>query len=570
MFPGGSREPSEIIAGLTNKMLADQIRQCILDALKASGIEQETVKKFYDVPLESPKNREFGHYSTNLPFQLAKLAKKPPFQLAEQLAACIDLSMFEKVEPVKPGFINFKLKPETLRGVIPEIIESGDNYGRTEFGAGHRIQVEFVSANPTGPLSVGHGRLAAFGDALASLLAEAGFNVEREFYVNDIGGQIENLALSIELRCRELLGETIDPEELKYKGDYIIEPAKALLETHGDPLLKMDESERRSIMAEFTMEQIMGAQKKTLKRIGLVFDNWFREHTLHDQGVVEQTLELLTSRGEAYEKDGAHWFASTKYKDTEDRVLKKSDGRPTYFLADIAYHNNKYQRGFDTVIDIWGADHHGYINRMKSAVQAMGYDPDRLEVLIVQLVRFKESGEYVKMSKRAGKMITIDDLVDEVGADMARFFFIARSRESHLDFDLELAKEKSEANPLFYLQYAHARICSLIAKAAEAGLKPGGAETLSRLADEREYHLMKLIADYPWEIQSSAAGREPHRLIAYLTVVAGAFHNFYHDLRVIAPEEPELSGARLALSTAARNVIRNGLRVLGVSAPEKM
>jgi arginyl-tRNA synthetase len=548
-------------------MIADRIRQQIVIALQASEIEH-SFKSFYDVQLDSPKNKEFGHYSTNLPFSLAKQMKKAPMQLAELIASKMDMAMFEKVEAMKPGFINFKLKPEELRNVIAETLESGEGYGRTKFGGGRRIQVEFVSANPTGPLSVGHGRLAAFGDALASLLTEAGFNTEREFYVNDIGGQIENLAASVELRCRELSGETIDLEELKYKGEYLIEPAQAIVGKYGESLWSMEESSRRALLAEFTIEMMMDSQKKTLKRIGLVFDTWFREHNLHEQGLVEETLERLKARGEAYEKDGAFWFASAEYKDTEDRVLKKSDGRPTYFLADIAYHNNKYQRGYDTVIDIWGADHHGYIGRMKSAVQALGYDPARLEVLIVQLVRFKESGEYVKMSKRAGKMITIDDLVDDVGADMARFFFIARSRESHLDFDLELAKEKSEANPLFYLQYAHARICSLLAKAADAGLAPGAE--LSKLTDAREFNLMKLIADYPWEIQSAAAGREPHRIINFLTVLAGSFHTFYHDLRVIAPEEAEQSAARLALSAAVRNVIGNGLKLLGVSAPEKM
>ncbi len=551
-------------------MIADRLRECILEAVHKTGIVSDTIKTKYDVPLETPKVKDFGHYSTNLPFGLAKTQKKPPLQLAGLLAESISKEMFERVEAVKPGFINFKLKPEVLRSEIPEIIDAGESYGKTEFGGGRRFQVEFVSANPTGPLSVGHGRLAAFGDALASLLNEAGFDADREFYVNDVGTQIENLAASIELRCRELNGETIDPEELKYKGEYLIDHARALLEHHGDSFNSIDGKAKSALAAEFTIGKMLEAQAATLKRFGIEFDTWFREHTLHDKGLVEQTLELLKSRGEAYEKDGAHWFVSAEYKDSQDRVLKKSDGRPTYFLADIAYHNNKYQRGYNTVIDIWGADHHGYIGRMKSAVQALGYDPDRLEVLIVQLVRFKESGEYVKMSKRAGKMITIDDLIDEVGADMARFFFIARSRESHLDFDIELAKEKSEANPLYYLQYAHARIFSLIMKAADAGLGIGSPAELARLSDERELNLMKLIADYPWEIQSAAAGREPHRIITYLTGLAGAFHNFYHDLRVIAPEEPELSRARLTLSAAVKTVIRNGLRLLGVSAPEKM
>ncbi len=557
-----------LIKGKTS-MIADQIRQRILDAVNKSGIEHDAMS-ISGINLETPKNKDFGHYSTNLPFTLAKQAKKPPLQLAQQIAGTIEKDIFEVVEAVKPGFLNFRLNPETLQGVIAEAVAAGENYGKTDFGAGKKIQVEFVSANPTGPLSVGHGRLAAFGDALASTLKEAGFDASREFYVNDTGTQIENLAFSVELRCHEALGETIDEEQLKYKGEYLIDIAKAAIEKYGAAVLEKEEKERRSLLADLAIDLMLDSQKKTLARFGISFDVWFRERTLHKENLVEKTLELLTSRGEAYEKDGAHWFASAEYQDSEDRVLKKSDGRPTYFLADIAYHNNKYQRGFDTVIDIWGADHHGYINRMKSAVKAMGYNPDQLEVLIVQLVRFKESGEYVKMSKRAGKMITIDDLIDEVGADMARFFFIARSRESHLDFDLELAKEKSEANPLFYLQYAHARICSLLAKAADAGLAPGGAEDTARLTDAREFNLMKIIADYPWEIQSAALAREPHRIISFLTNLAGAFHTFYHDLRVIAPEEPEMSRGRLALSEAVRIVMNNGLRLLGVSAPEKM
>jgi arginyl-tRNA synthetase len=538
--------------------------------VKQSGVEQHSIVNFYDINLETPKNKEFGHYSTNLPFVLAKQAKRPPFQMAEQLAGLIEKDIFAGAEAVKPGFINFRVKSETLRGVIAEAADAGDAYGSTGLGRGRKIQVEFVSANPTGPLSVGHGRLAAFGDALASILSSAGFDVEREFYVNDIGTQIENFTASVELRCREALGGQIDEEQLKYKGEYLTGIAKALIEQHGAALLDKDEAERRTIISDFAIDMMLASQKKTLERFGIEFDVWFRERTLHRRNLVEQTLELLKSRGEAYEKDGAHWFASAEYEDSEDRVLKKSDGSPTYFLSDIAYHNNKYQRGFDTVIDIWGADHHGYIGRMKSAVKAMGYDPERLEVLIVQLVRFKESGEYVKMSKRAGKMITIDDLIEEVGADMARFFFIARSRESHLDFDIELAKEKSEANPLFYLQYAHARICSLLAKASDSGLSPGGADDVARLTDAREFNLMKIIADFPWEVQSAALAREPHRIISFLTNLAGAFHTFYHDLRVIAPEEPELSRGRLALSAAVRAVLKNGLRLLGVSAPEKM
>jgi arginyl-tRNA synthetase len=551
-------------------MIADLIRQRILDAALEIGIDESKFKSICDVPLETPKNRSFGHYATNLPFALAGTLKKPPMEVAEKLAAALSGGIFCKAEAVKPGFINFALTPETLHSVIPEILNQGGGYGKTDFGGGRRIQVEFVSANPTGPLSVGHGRIAAFGDAIARILEEAGYDVDKEFYVNDVGKQIADMARSMELRCREELGEKINPEELGYKGAYVAEHARMLLDRDGPAILQKNEKERRALMAEFAIGKNMEEQAATLERFGVKFDLWFREHTLHDEGLVRKTLDMLKSRGEAYEQDGAAWFATTKYKDDKDRVLKKSDGSTTYFLADIAYHNNKFERGYETVIDIWGADHHGYIDRMKSAVQALGVDPARLEVLIVQLVRFKQSEDYVKMSKRAGNLITIDDLIEEVGADVARFFFLTRGRDSHLDFDLELAKEKSEANPLFYLQYAHARVRSLLAKGEEAGVRAGADCDLSPLVDERELHLMKRLADYPWDIQTAGKAREPHRIITYLTELAGEFHTFYHDLRIVWPEEPKLSAARLTLSAAVGTVIRNGLALLGVSAPESM
>ncbi|HOO55639.1 MAG TPA: arginine--tRNA ligase [bacterium] len=551
-------------------MIADKLRQNILKILLEENIGLDNINSYFDVPLETPKNKAYGHYSCNIPFMLAKLLKKSPFEIATDFARKLDDGSFEKIEAVKPGFINFSLKNETLQNVIPEIIENGNNYGKSAFGGGKKIQVEFVSANPTGPLSVGHGRIAAFGDTLANILSEAGFDTQKEFYVNDAGNQINNLTDSVELRAKELLGQEIDPEQLGYKGEYLIDTAKALLEEYGESILGKEAAERKPIIAEFAIRRMLEAQKLTLRRFGVVYDEWFREHVLHQQGLVQQALDILTSRDEAYVDDDAYWFRSTKYNDEKDRVLKKSDGTPTYFLADIAYHNNKYQRGFDTVIDVWGADHHGYIDRMKSAIQALGYDENQLEVLIIQFVRFKESDEYVKMSKRAGTMITIDDLIDHVGEDVARFFFLTRSRESHLDFDLELAGEKSEANPLFYLQYAHARICSLIEKGKENGIETSVSGDFNMLTHDRELQLMKRLADYPWEIQSAAAAREPHRIIAFLTELAGDFHSFYHDVRVVSQDEAEISSTRLALCFAVKTVMANGLRLLGVSAPESM
>jgi arginyl-tRNA synthetase len=547
-------------------MVTDKIREILLNTIIKLGFSSDSVIGIYDIPIDTPKIREFGHYSSNVPFSLAASLKRPPYDIAVALAESIDMSIFEKVEPAKPGFVNFTLKPASLQEVITEINENKKNYGRSDFGNGRKVQVEFVSANPTGPLSVGHGRIAVYGDTVARLLDAAGFAVHKEFYVNDAGNQINNLASSVELRMKELLGESIDQEQLGYKGEYLIAYAKEILEENGSGLLEKDEQERRAIIAESSISKMLAHQADTLKHFGVEFDTWFRERELHQSGIVERTLDIMKEKGLAYEEDGAHWFSSTDFKDEKDRVLKKSCGTPTYFLADIAYHRNKYERGFETIIDIWGADHHGYIERMKAAVGALGFDPASLEILIVQFVRFKN----VKMSKRLGNIVTIDDLIDEVGADVARFFFLTRSRDSHLEFDLGLAGEKSEANPLFYLQYAHARIHSLIAKAADKNLRPLFGSELSLLTDQKELQLMKQLADFPWEIQSAAKSREPVRIIAYLTRLAGDFHAFYHDLRVISPEEPSMSGARLALSLATGSVLARGLDLLGVSAPESM
>lgn len=551
-------------------MIVDKIRLRIFEALRGSGYEEFAPARAEDILIETPRSRDFGHYSTNLPFLLKKDAKRPPMEIAEKLAGLIKPDdLFESVTAAKPGFINFKVLAPALQGEVARIRELDREFGKSAAGAGKRVQVEFVSANPTGPLSVGHGRLAAFGDALSTILSAAGFEVQKEFYVNDVGNQINRLAGSVEKRIRQSLGQAAEMAEDDYLGEYLVETSALILEKHGEAVLELGEDERRAIFAEDTIQIMLEKQQEALGAFGVKFDNWLREHTLHEAGALERAMDDLKAAGAVYENEGAVWFASTKYSDNEDRVLKKASGLHTYFMADAAYIRDKFERGFDTVIYIWGADHHGYIERMKSAGAALGYDPGRLEILIVQLVRFKQGEEFVRMSKRKGNIVTLSDLVDEIGSDVARFFFLMRTRESHLEFDLQLASDKSEANPLYYLQYAHARVCSILRKAAGSGLLPDNS-SVGRLTEVDELFLIKAIADFPWEVQCAAVSREPHRLITYLTGLAGEFHAFYHNHRVIQEQDKELSTARLALCDSVRIVFRNTLALLGLSAPEEM
>lgn len=551
-------------------MLADRIKETLYEAVSKCGFENTGVENPRDIPLEIPRNREHGDYATNLPMTLAKPLKKAPVKIAgEILAAMPDSDVVGGAEIAGPGFINLTVKAGTLRDVVAETLEAGAQFGRSGIGSGKKIQVEFVSANPTGPLSVGHGRIAAIGDTIARLLEACGYDTVREFYVNDIGNQIKNLAASVDLRYMEALGRDVQLDQAGYQGEYIKTYALELKDKYGDSLLEKDEDERRSMMASYTIERVISEQDESLKRFGVAFDRWFGEHELYDTDIVDSVLKTLEEKDLLYENEGALWLATSRFLDDQDRVLKKSGGASTYFLSDIAYHKEKFDRGFDIVIDIWGADHHGYIARMKSSMEALGIDPGRLEIAVVQLVRFKKSGDFVRMSKRAGNLVTLSDLVEEVGRDAARFFFLMRTKESHLDFDIELAKERSEKNPMFYLQYAHARICSLLGKAAEEGIEPG-AGNLSLLDSPQELALMKKLANFPWEVQLSGAAREPHRVITFLTELAGDFHAFYHDHRVVDGGEKELSAARLALCDAVRTVLANGLGLLGISAPESM
>ncbi|HHV78868.1 MAG TPA: arginine--tRNA ligase [Firmicutes bacterium] len=552
--------------GLTERIQED-IRGRIRQAVEKSfGLKVEP-------ELTVPGRREFGDYSTNVAFSLAGALHVPPRKIAESIAAALEKrgSWIDAVEVAGAGFLNFKLRNGWCLEGLKEIIELGDDFGKTDFGQGRKVQVEFVSANPTGPMVVVQARAGAVGDTLANLLEWSGFDVEREFYVNDAGHQVEVLARSLEVRIRQCLGEKVDMPEDCYPGEYLIDLARRYLDERGKTVLDLPEEKRLAELRAYAVEAIRSSQEISLRHYGVEFDVWFSERTLHESGEVRAAIELLKQRGYVYEGEGALWFRSTAFGDDKDRVLIKSDGSYTYLAPDIAYHLNKYRRGFEKVIDIWGPDHHGYISRMKAAVQALGYPEDALEVLIVQMVRLVRGGETVRMSKRAGEFVTMDELLEEVGRDVARFFFLMRSCESHLDFDLDLGKLKSDENPVYYVQYAHARISSLLREAQERGIKwPCPVEPdLNLLSDESEVELAKKLVSFPEEIVNAGLAREPHRMTRYLIDTATLFHSFYTRCRILG-EDPELTVARLYLSEATRVVLRNGLRLIGVSAPERM
>lgn len=524
-----------------------------------------------EVMLEVPPQKKFGDFATNFAMQTAKAARMNPRIVAQAITERINASFIERTEIAGPGFINFHLKSEWLAQLLTEILRQGNSYGNVNVGKNEKIQVEFVSANPTGPLHVGHGRGAAVGSALAKLLKAAGYNVSTEFYINDAGNQIDNLAASVNARYLELLGQKVDFPEDGYHGQDIIETAKTIIERHGDEFLKITECERLKIFKELALKEKLVALKEDLARFGVTFDVWFSERTLHASGEVNSTCQFIKSRGYMYENEGALWLKSTAFGDDKDRVVIRDNGVPTYLAADIAYHKNKLSRGFDKIINIWGADHHGYIARVKAALAAMGYDPERLEVLILQMVSLYQNGELVKMSKRTGQGVTLNELIEEVGKDAARFFFIMRSIDSQLDFDLDLAKSRSNDNPVYYVQYAHARIASIFRQAQEAGIEYSDFSNANfeLLVSESEVDLIKKLGNYPSEIASAAKDRAVHRIAYYVHELAGAFHTFYNQCRIIGVDS-ELQKARLALTVAVQNTLKHALDIIGVEAPDRM
>ncbi|WP_332692113.1 arginine--tRNA ligase [Halalkalibacter lacteus] len=552
----------------------EQMKQQLKDEIIAAVIEAglASAEEIPEVVLETPKEKAHGDYATNMAMQLARVAKKAPRMIADELVGKLNhqRASIEKVEIAGPGFINFFMDNSYLREVVPAVLQAGDTYGETNIGEGKRIQVEFVSANPTGTLHLGHARGAAVGDALCNVLAKAGYDVEREYYINDAGNQINNLILSLEARYFQALGLDKPMPENGYHGQDIIGFGQALASEHGDKYVHVTEEERHAFLRQYGLEKELEKIKFDLKEYRVNFDNWFSETSLYETEKVTETLHVLNEKGETYEEDGATWFRSTTYGDDKDRVLIKNDGSYTYLTPDIAYHQDKMNRGFDKLINIWGADHHGYIPRMKAAIQALGYTPEQLDVEIIQMVSLFQGGEKVKMSKRTGKAVTLRDLMEEVGIDATRYFFAMRSADSQLDFDMDLAVSKSSENPVYYVQYAHARVCSMLRQGAEQGLTFDESTDLSALSSEKAYDLLKAIGDFPEVVAEAATKQIPHRITNYVHELASTLHSFYNAERVIDPEQKAASSARLALMKATQVTIKNALALVGVQAPEKM
>jgi len=526
-----------------------------------------------EAEVEEPKADSHGDFSTNIAMVMASAQKMPPRKIAEVIIDHIQdpEGILEKTEIAGPGFINFFLKTSAWHPVLREIHAADTRYGATDIGKGQKFQVEFVSSNPTGPLHVGHGRGAAVGDAVANILAFCGYDVEKEYYINDSGRQIHTLGRSVFLRYKEMFGQKVKFPEECYQGDYIRDLAAEIKRDKGDALLSQPEEDALMKCARFAAEKILAGIREDLKTFGIEFDCWFSEQSLYDSGRVDQILDNFRNQGIIYEKDGALWFKTSDFGDEKDRVVVKKNGETTYFASDIAYHQDKYDRGFERVVDVWGADHHGYIPRMKAAVEASGHRRDQFDVILVQLVNLLRAGEPVAMSTRAGKFETLRDVIDDVGRDAARFIFLTRHYESALDFDLEVAKQKSNDNPVYYVQYVHARISSIVRKGKERGTPDVSwdDQAVARLEAPEEIDLIKNLARYPDVLAGSAKSMEPHRVTYYLMNLASAFHTYYNKHRVLG-DDPQLQCGRLNLVLAVQKVIRNGLTLLGVSAPDKM
>jgi arginyl-tRNA synthetase len=526
-----------------------------------------------DIVLEIPANAEHGDFASNLAMLLARAEKKAPRKIAEELVAALGEGdgLWRRIEIAGPGFINFYLSHRCWYGVLDDIVRSGSQYGRCQLGAGKKVQVEFVSANPTGPLHIGHGRGAATGDAVAALLKHAGFQVDREYYINDAGNQMDTLGRSLYLRYRELHGEPIVFPENCYQGDYISDLAQLVVEKDGRRWLEVDEADALVFFGRFGGEQILKGIDEDLQAFGVRFDRWYSEQSLYDRGEVARGVDLVRERGLVYEKDGALWFRTTDFGDDKDRVLVRSNGATTYFASDVAYHKEKFDRGYDLVIDVWGADHHGYVPRMKAVLAGLGRNPEDLQVILVQLVNLLRGGRPVAMSTRSGEFVTLREVIDEVGRDACRFFFLMRRSDSQLDFDLELAKQQSNDNPVYYVQYAHARVCNINRTAADQGILPPamGQVDFELLMLEEELALAKHLALFPETVAGAAQNFAPHRVVFYLQELASQFHSYYNRNRVVT-DDLELTRARLYLVNCVRIVLCNALMLLGVSAPERM
>ncbi|MEH7011186.1 arginine--tRNA ligase [Neobacillus niacini] len=554
--------------------IVEQVQSRLKEEIRAAVVKANlaTEEQIPDVILEVPKEKAHGDYSTNMAMQLARVAKKAPRMIAEALIENFDHSKasIEKIELAGPGFINFYMNNAYLTDLIPTVLDAGEKYGETTVGGKQKIQVEFVSANPTGDLHLGHARGAAVGDSLCNILAKAGYDVSREYYINDAGNQINNLALSVEARYFQALGMDKAMPEDGYHGADIIGIGKTLAEEFGDKYVNVDEQERFEFFREYGLKYEMAKLQKDLEDFRVSFDIWYSETSLYKNGKIDEALRVLRESGYIYEEEGATWLRSTDFGDDKNRVLIKQDGSYTYLTPDIAYHKDKLDRGFEKLINIWGADHHGYIPRMKAAIQSLGYGADALEVEIIQLVHLYKNGEKMKMSKRTGKAVTMRDLVDEVGLDATRYFFAMRSSDTHMDFDLDLAVSESNENPVYYAQYAHARICSILRSGEEQGLTADKNADLSLIAAEKEIELLKKLGEFPQAVGEAALKRVPHRVTNYIMELASTFHSFYNAEKVLDSEQPERTKARLALIKTVQITLRNALALIGVSAPEKM
>lgn len=549
---------------LLKQGIEETLQKAVADGVLPTG-------EYPDIVLEVPPQKEFGDFSTNIAMQSARVAKMRPQLIAEALIERMQYDWLERAEVAGAGFINFFVKSAVLYDTLVTALEKKEEYGNLPYRETDTVQVEYVSANPTGPLHVGHGRGAAYGSALVNLLRAAGYNVSSEYYINDAGNQIDNLAKSVNARYLELLDLKSEFPDSGYHGQDIVETAQELINWRGDAFAVIPEEDRLPFFKEFALMEKLNGLRRTLRRFNVSFDRWFSERSLHNNGEIKKACDRLLESGYMYEKDGALWLASEQFGDDKDRVVIRDNGIPTYLAADIAYHKNKYERGYQSLIDIWGADHHGYIARVKAAMSSFGFDADRLEVLLLQMVALYRDGEMVKMSKRTGESVTLDELIDEVGTDAARYFFLMRSLDSQLDFDIDLAKKKSSDNPVYYIQYAHARIFSIYRQLKEAEITHdnlAGAD-FSVLTAEAELDLIKKLGAYREEIALAARTRAPHRIARYLYELASLFHHFYKQGRILGVDS-DLQKARLGLITAVQYVLAHGLSVLGISAPEKM
>ncbi len=552
---------------MLRQKLAESLQRAVQNAQSDGEIAFTTLP---EILIERPQNSSHGDYASGLALRLARSVRMSPMKLADLLVHHLEpLDEVESVTTAAPGFINFTLKREWLVGLVPEILASPETYGNIEVGKGSRVQIEFVSANPTGPLHVGHGRGAVLGSTLANVLMAAGFQTQKEYYVNDLGNQIRTFGRSLLARYREVLGEPSEVPADGYHGAYVIDLSRSIVESHGRSFLQLPEDEAVERLASIGTALVTEGIRRDLASLNVEFDEWFSEKSLHDSGEYDHVMSLLREGGYVADRDGAVWFESSLLGEDKDNVLVRTDGTPTYFASDIAYHYDKFvRRGFDRVIDIWGADHQGHIPRMKAVVKTLGKDPEQLTVLTCQLVTLRRGNEIVKVSKRSGDVVMLQELVEEVGRDACRYNFLSRSPDSQMDFDIELAKSQSSENPVYYVQYAHARIASILRTAAEKGIAIETANTLL-LRDDAELALIRVLARLPEVVDEVARTFEPHHLPYYAQELATAFHVFYKQCRVLN-DDRGITQARLALVRAAKVVLMRTLGLMGVAAPEQM